>query len=45
MIDRMKLIIEIPNELHKKLKMKALTNDTTLKDMILPSLEKLAQMD
>ena len=41
----MKLIIEIPNELHKKLKMKALLNDTTLKDMILPSLEELVKID
>ena len=37
----MKLFIEIPDDLHKKLKMKALKDDTTLKDLILPVLQKL----
>ncbi len=41
MKDTMKLFIEIPDDLHKKLKMKALKDDTTLKAMILPILQKL----
>ena len=36
-----KLIIDISSQLHKELKVKALQNNTTLKDMILPILQKL----
>ena len=39
----MKFIIEIPDDLHKKLKMKALQEDTTLKDLVIPQLEKLVK--
>jgi len=38
-----KFIIEIPDTLHKKLKMKALQEEITLKDMVLPLLEKLVR--
>ena len=43
MKEMMKLIIDIPDTMHKKLKMKALQEDTTLKDMITPLLEKLVK--
>ena len=38
-----KLIIEIPKYIHKKLKMKALHDNTTLKDIITPLLERLVK--
>ena len=43
MKDTMKLIIEIPDAMHKKLKLKALQDDTTLKEMITPLLERLVK--
>ena len=39
----MKLIVEIPEDLHLKLKQKALDNRITLRDMITPVLEKLVK--
>jgi len=38
-----KLIIEIEDDLHTKLKHKAIDQQTTLRDMIIPVLEKLVK--
>jgi hypothetical protein len=35
--------IEIPNELHKKIKLESVKNDTTLKDYIINILDKNAK--
>jgi hypothetical protein len=38
-----KLIIEIEDELHIKLKHKAIDQKTTLRDLVIPALEKLVK--
>ena len=38
--DMKKLIVEIDDDLHKKLKMKAVKEDTTIKEIVSEALEK-----
>lgn len=37
------LIVEIPVELHEKLKIKAIRNQTSLKDLVTPALESIVK--
>lgn len=39
----MQLIIDIPEDLHSRLKIKAIQEKTTLKDLVTPVLEKLVK--
>jgi predicted HicB family RNase H-like nuclease len=39
----MKLIVRIPDELHKKLKVKAAQNGTTMTDLVVECLEKIVK--
>ena len=39
----MKLIVRIPDELHKKLKVKAAQDGTTMTDLVIGCLEKLVK--
>jgi predicted HicB family RNase H-like nuclease len=39
----MKLIVRIPDELHKKLKVKAAQDGTTMTDMVVKCLEKMVK--
>lgn len=39
----MKLIVEIPDELHRQLKVKAAQEGTTMKELVLTCLEKIVK--
>lgn len=39
----MKLIVDVPDELHRKLKVKAAQEGTTMKDLVLVCLEKIVK--
>jgi predicted HicB family RNase H-like nuclease len=39
----MKLIVRIPDELHRKLKVKAAQNGTTMTDLVVECLEKIVK--
>jgi predicted HicB family RNase H-like nuclease len=40
---QMKLIVRIPDELHRKLKVKAAQNGTTMTDLVVECLEKIVK--
>jgi predicted HicB family RNase H-like nuclease len=40
---RMKLIVRIPDELHRRLKVKAAQNGTTMTDLVVECLEKIVK--